>query len=134
MWRMPSIWSKAFNVGCASRPCRDADLCRAVAEMERGLIDANLGSGLFKKRIARSGAGKRDGYRVIVAHRQGAPWFFIEGYAKNVIANMDEQQLHNCRTMSVFLSAMDAGHLETAINSGFLKEVNCDAQAQVRLD
>jgi hypothetical protein len=102
--------------------------------MERGLIDANLGSGLFKKRIARSGAGKRDGYRVIVAHRQGAPWFFIDGYAKNVVANIDEPRLQNCKTMNVFLSAMNAGQLETAVNSGNLKEVMCDAQAQVRLD
>ena len=27
-------------------------LCRAVEEMERGLIDANLGGGILKKRVA----------------------------------------------------------------------------------
>ena len=131
---MPSIWSKAFNGGCASRRCRDVDLCRAVAEMERGLIDANLGSGLFKKRIARSGAGKRDGYRVIVAHQQGAPWFFIEGYAKNVIANISGWRLDGCAETNDLLKDMSASQLATAVNSGFLKEVICDAQAQVRIN
>ena len=102
--------------------------------MERGLIDANLGSGLFKKRIARSGAGKRDGYRVIVAHRQGAPWFFIEGYAKNVIANISGWRMDGCMETNDLLKDMSACQLARAVNSGFLKEVICDAQAQVRID
>lgn len=33
----------------------DIALCMAVQEMERGLIDADLGGFLFKKRIARAG-------------------------------------------------------------------------------
>jgi hypothetical protein len=33
-------------------------LCRAVEEMERGLIDANLGGGIMKKRVARRVAAK----------------------------------------------------------------------------
>ena len=124
---MPSIWSKAFNGGCASRRCRDVDLCRAVAEMERGLIDANLGSGLFKKRIGRSGSGKRDGYRVIVAHRRGGPWFFIEGYAKNAVANIEGWRLRVCKETNVLLEKMDADQLAGAVVSGLLKEVICDA-------
>lgn len=102
--------------------------------MERGLIDADLGSGLFKKRIARSGAGKRDGFRVIVAHRPGAPWFFIEGYAKNVLANIDDARMQGCKEANALLEEMHGDQLAWAISSGILKEVLCDAQAQVRLD
>lgn len=102
--------------------------------MERGLIDANLGSGLFKKRIGRSGGGKRDGYRVIVAHRHGGPWFFIEGYAKNVIANISGWRLDGCVETNDLLKDMSASQLASAVNSGFLKEVICDAQAQERID
>ena len=36
-----------------------------------GLIDANLGGEVLKKRVARKGQGKRGGYRVIVAARKG---------------------------------------------------------------
>ncbi|MEY2912716.1 MAG: hypothetical protein RLZZ184_2025 [Cyanobacteriota bacterium] len=42
-------------------------LCNAVAEMLAGLYDADLGGGLFKKRIARSGKGKRASFRTLVA-------------------------------------------------------------------
>ncbi|WP_431264631.1 type II toxin-antitoxin system RelE/ParE family toxin [Roseateles chitinivorans] len=98
-----------------------------MAEMERGLIDANLGSGLFKKRIARSGAGKREGYRVIVARRQGGPWFFIEGYAKNAVANIEGWRLRGCKETNVLLEKMNDDQLAGAIVSGLLKEVICDA-------
>lgn len=36
--------------------------------------------------------------------------------------------------MNVSLAAMDIVQRDAAINSGFLTEVICDAQAQVRLD
>ena len=38
-----------------------SSLCAAVREMNEGLYDADLGGGLFKKRIARTGAGARQG-------------------------------------------------------------------------
>ena len=47
----------------------DAALCRAVAEMEQGLIDADLGGGVIKQRIARPGAGKSGGFRSVVLYR-----------------------------------------------------------------
>ena len=36
----------------------DVALCRAVREAERGLVAADLGGGVIKQRIARSGQGK----------------------------------------------------------------------------
>lgn len=36
----------------------DEILCEAVERAEKGLIDADLGGGLLKQRVARSGAGK----------------------------------------------------------------------------
>jgi hypothetical protein len=42
-------------------------LCDAVSEMTRGLVDADLGGGVIKKRIALPGQGKRGGARTIVA-------------------------------------------------------------------
>jgi hypothetical protein len=42
-------------------------LCRSVDEMERGLIDANLGGGIIKKRVALPGRGKRGSARTLVA-------------------------------------------------------------------
>jgi hypothetical protein len=38
----------------------------AIDRADRGLIDADLGGGLIKQRVARSGQGKTGGYRTIV--------------------------------------------------------------------
>jgi hypothetical protein len=49
-----------------------AALCRTAREVLAGTLgagEADLGRGLFKKRIARSGGGRSGGYRVIVACR-----------------------------------------------------------------
>lgn len=61
----------------------DPMLWAAVIEMENGLIDADLGGHLVKKRIALPGRGKRGGARSLVAYRLGDCAFFVYGFAKN---------------------------------------------------
>jgi hypothetical protein len=43
----------------------DQELCEAVRRAERGLIDADLGGGVIKQRLAREGQGKSGGFRII---------------------------------------------------------------------
>jgi hypothetical protein len=50
----------------------DTALLIAVSEMQQGLIDADLGGHLVKKRVALPGQGKRGGARTIVATKRGA--------------------------------------------------------------
>ena len=54
----------------------DLQLWAAIEAAERGLIDANLGSGVVKLRIARLGGGKSKGYRTIVMYHRGNKAFF----------------------------------------------------------
>ena len=56
----------------ASEKLPDAALCKAVQEMENGLIDADLGGSLYKKRVARPGGGKSGGYRTLLSARIGS--------------------------------------------------------------
>jgi hypothetical protein len=56
---------KDFARWQASENLPDATLCKAVQEMESGLIDADLGGFLYKKRVARPGGGKSGGYRTL---------------------------------------------------------------------
>lgn len=60
----------------------DAALCEAVEEMIAGLIDADLGGGVVKKRIGLSGRGKRGGARTLLATNKGTRWFFVFGFEK----------------------------------------------------
>ena len=74
----------------------DAALCEAITRADKGLIDADLGRGLIKQRVAREGAGRRGGFRTIVAYRAGSRAVFIFGFAKNVRDNItaaDERDL-----------------------------------------
>ncbi|WP_255362633.1 type II toxin-antitoxin system RelE/ParE family toxin [Mitsuaria sp. 7] len=125
VWRCS--WSKGFVAGCASRHWTEGDLCRAVDEMKRGLIDADLGHGLRKKRIARSGSGKRGGYRAIVANRHAGSWFFVHGYAKNRRVNLDPNEIAMCRAAAMHWLDQDAAGLKAAVDRGDISEVACDA-------
>src|SRR5882762_5008757 len=48
----------------------DPTLCAAIANAERGLIDADLGGGVIKQRIARPGKGKSGGFRAMILYRR----------------------------------------------------------------
>ena len=56
-------------------------LCLAVREMMEGLYEADLGGGLVKKRVARTGQGKSGGFRTLVATNRGDRWIFVFGFA-----------------------------------------------------
>lgn len=70
----------------------DAALCNAVREMECGLIDADVGGFLYKKRVARPGGGKSGGYRTLVSARIGGCCVFLHGFAKGDKANITQDE------------------------------------------
>jgi hypothetical protein len=71
-----------FDRWARKQDLNDLSLCKAVEEMVAGLYDADLGSGLFKKRIARPGQGKRSGFRTLIATNQEDRWFFVFSFPK----------------------------------------------------
>jgi hypothetical protein len=89
-----------------------------------GLIDADLGSGVFKQRIARQGGGKSGGFRTIILFRHESVAFFVYGFAKNDAANIDSDQLQQFRKLARFLLAQDETALNAALRAGKLIEVN----------
>jgi len=101
----------------------DVELAGAASEMKEGLIDARLGGGVFKKRIAKRGQGKRGGYRVIVASNLGDRWVFLFGFAKNEIDNIDDKESKLMRDLAAAFLAMDAAMLKRAIAAGELVEI-----------
>jgi len=101
----------------------DDDLCDAVAEMVRGLVDADLGGGLFKKRVALRGQGKRGGARTIVATRLADRWFFLIGFAKNERANIDSAELKALQELAKVYLTIDEQQLEHAVTTGKFTEI-----------
>jgi len=71
----------------------DAAIISAVDQANSGLIDADLGAGLIKQRVARDGGGKSGGYRTLVFFRHGERAVFAFGFAKNSKANLNGDEL-----------------------------------------
>ena len=101
----------------------DVELAGAVSEMKGGLIDARLGGGVLKKRIAKRGQGKRGGYRVILASNLGDRWVFMYGFAKNERDNIDDGELKLMKNLAAAFLAMDEQMLKRAIAAGELVEI-----------
>ena len=107
-------------------------LCKAVREMAAGLFDADLGGGLFKKRVARPGQGKSGGWRTLVATRKTDRWVFMYGFPKNERSNIDKGEEAALKLQATFLLALTADKVKTARLAGDLIEVNCDSQDPIQ--
>ena len=75
----------------------DTALIEAILAAERGLVDADLGGGLIKQRIARPGQGKSGGFRTLIAYRRNERAVFLFGFAKNERANIDDDEIETMR-------------------------------------
>jgi len=101
----------------------DASLFEAVERAGRGLIDADLGRGVIKQRVARQGQGRRGGYRTLIAYRFGDFAVFLFGFAKSAQNNLDDRQLNLLRGLAASWLSADAATIEKAVEQGELVEV-----------
>ena len=99
-------------------------LLRAIERAASGLIDADLGGGLIKQRVARPGQGKRGGYRTIIAFRAGQRAVFLFGFAKNARDNIALDDLALWRLIGADLLKAGDEAIRTAIDDNELTEVN----------
>lgn len=98
--------------------------------MLAGLVDADLGGGLLKKRVALPGRGRRGGARLIVATRRGERWIFLAGYAKAERGDLEPDELEALRLMGRTLLSLSDERLARAIESGEIEEITHDDEAQ----
>jgi hypothetical protein len=101
----------------------DADLAKAVSEMERGLVDADLGGGVLKKRIALPGRGKSGGARTLVATNRAGRWFFIFGFEKNERSSVSAKELEGLQAIAADLLKLSAAEVEILVRNASLSEV-----------
>ena len=120
---MQAFKTKAFTNWANGEGLGDAALGAAVSEMERGLIDAQLGGQVIKKRVALPGRGKRASSRTLVAFKQGDKAFFIYGFAKNERANVNDKELRALKLLAKELLSYQAMSLTKAMKAGELLEI-----------
>ena len=118
--------SRIFSKWAAKEGLDDDALIVAVAEMERGLVDADLGGHVVKKRVAVGGRGKSGGMRTLLAYRVGNKAFFVYGFAKNARANIKEDELKGLKAYAAILLKYSDKELKDAEKTGVLIEVEND--------
>jgi hypothetical protein len=109
----------------------NGSLCEAIDRAERGLIDADLGQGLIKQRIARPGEGRSGGYRTIVAYRDGERAVFLFGFAKSAQETLSKAEESDLKAVGALLLALDTNGIDTMIAGRGLTEVPCSEEDQV---
>ena len=107
----------------------DAVLCKAVQEMAAGLIDADLGGSVVKKRVGLAGRGKRGGARTLVATNRGDRWFFLFGFEKNERDNIGDDELQALQDLAADWLKRTAAQLDEAAADGALLEINDDRKS-----
>ena len=101
----------------------DSALCNAVDEMVRGLIDADLGGSIVKKRIGLAGRGKRGGVRTLIATNRGSRWFFVYGFEKNDRDNIADDELEALQDIAKELLTKSGQQLDGAVQDSSLQEI-----------
>jgi len=118
--------NKSFARFARKARITDAVLCAAIADASRGLVDADLGGGVLKQRIARQGGGKSGGFRTIILFRIGERAFFVHGFAKNEQDNIRDDELAAFKLLAAEMLAYNDAALAKAIANGTLTEVVCN--------
>jgi hypothetical protein len=115
--------NKTFSKWAAKEGLNDTDLRMAVDELERGLIDANLGGHVIKKRVALKGRGKSGGVRTLLVYKITDKTFFVYGFAKSVRTNISINELRALKLLAKELRSYSDNNLLEAMKNGVLVEV-----------
>ena len=95
----------------------------AVTELSQGLVDADLGGCLFKKRIAKAGTGKRGGYRVLLAFRFEERVIFLFGFNKADRENIDQTEKFVYQKLARYFLRASKSELKKMLHSKQLFKV-----------
>ena len=101
----------------------DSQLKQAILEIERGLIDANLGGNVYKKRIGKQGQGKSGAYRTILLMRVSDTVIFAHGFTKGEKDNISKSDLDGFKIMAGAFLNLTSEQLTTLIANQNLIEI-----------
>lgn len=120
--------TKWFTRFAKKQGISDATLCKVVQDIEAGKIDADLGDGVIKQRIARPGQGKSAGYRSIILYQKGDKAFFVYGFAKSEQENIAEHEERAFKELATKFFTYSNDELAEAVTEETFKEINNNEQ------
>lgn len=122
--------TKDFARWAKKERIQSSQLYEAAKEIHAGLIDGELGRGLIKKRIARSGQGKRRGHRTLLAFNEGKRAIFIFGFSKKDRENISTREAAAYQKLAEYYFGMSDIYLHKLLNENELIEVKHEEGCQ----
>jgi hypothetical protein len=107
---------------------RNPVLVDAVRRAEKGQVDADLGGGVIKQRIARPGQGKSGGFRTIIFFRRGERAVFAYGFAKSARANIDADEEKQFKEAARYVLQLTEKQIEELVKNGDFVEVRYEQE------
>jgi hypothetical protein len=101
----------------------DEALLDAAGRAEAGKVDADLGGGLIKQRVARPGEGRSGGFRTIIAFRRGDRAIFLHLFPKSRKANLTPVELEALRDIAKPLLKLSDEQLRELATARGWKEI-----------
>ena len=118
--------TRTFNRWLRKTLLTDTALLKAIDEMEQGLVDADLGGNVYKKRVALPGRGKSGSTRTLIATNRQSRWFFMFGFEKNDKENITQAELAYLQEVAQIFLGYSNDELQLAIDKGEFLEVYYD--------
>ena len=115
--------TRVFDRWAVKAGVTDTALLKAVSVIERGLIDADLGSNLFKQRVALPGRGKSGSTRTLLATRFAGTLYFLFGFEKKDRDNITQRELGIYQSLASTLVVFANDQIEAALKANELMEV-----------
>lgn len=116
--------TKWFDRFTRKNDINDSILIEAIERAENGLIDADLGNGIIKQRIARIGQGKSRGYRSIIIIKRGEIAFFAFAFSKNEKDNLSQGEGEEFKNMAKHLLSITGSDLSEGLRKGYFLEID----------
>ena len=117
---------RTFEKWAKKQGVSDDDLKKAIIEIENGLIDASLGGNVYKKRLGKSGQGKRGAFRTILLIKLGDKVIFAHGFSKGEQGNITKNELEGFKIMAEAFLNLSNAQINTLIDNKNLIEVSND--------
>lgn len=115
--------TKKFEKLLKSTNLTDQVLLAACIEMSEGLIDADYGGHLYKKRIALSGSGKSGGYRSMIGAKIGERFFFLYLFPKSNKANINSSEKQALKSLAKIFVNYSEPRILSMVTDGSLIEI-----------
>lgn len=96
----------------------------AALQANDGIVDADLGGGVIKQRIARPGEGKSGGSRTIILFRRGDRAVYVFGFEKKDMANISKSDVVAFREYAGIYLNYGVAEIEKLVEVGTLYQIS----------